>query len=173
MLLNPTSRPLGAQPRHSFHPYALRPEPTADVSVKRFGGIFAHSLVSGGLWWPGWPGCACVSARLFLTTTRQRPVYEVTCGSARGASYDMTGVTGTQVRGAHFSHASLWFLVVRAARERCGACLRLHAAWHGCSRVGAASNDAGRGGCTLQWAVGWSYRQLRWLSGRLPQEGAW
>jgi hypothetical protein len=64
------------------------------------------------------------------------------------------------------------FLVVRAARERCGACLVVPAARRGSSGLGAASDGSGRGRRTLRRAVGWCARApaaralLRWVFGR-------
>jgi hypothetical protein len=69
------------------------------------------------------------------------------------------------------------FLVVRAARERCGACLGVPVPLRGCSGVGAASDGAGRRAPRLRGAVGVcavapaARALLRLVSGRLRRLG--
>ncbi len=58
--------------------------------------------------------------------------------------------------GAHLARAPHRFLVVRGARERCGARLGVPAARHGSFGLGAVLDGTGRGRRTLRRAVGWS-----------------
>ena len=91
-----------------------------------------------------------------------------------GASCD---VAPKRVR-ADSARAPRRSLVVRAARERCGARLGVPAARGGSFGLGAASDGAGRGRRTLRRAVGWSALALaarallRLDSGRLRLAGA-
>ena len=69
------------------------------------------------------------------------------------------------------------FLVVRAARERCGARLGVPAARRGSFGLGVAVRGARRGRCTLRRAVGWfalapaACALLCWVAGRSRQVG--
>jgi hypothetical protein len=79
--------------------------------------------------------------------------------------------------GAHPARAPRRSLVVRVARQRCGARLGVPAARRGSFGLGAALDGAGRGRRTPRRAVGWcalalaARALLRWLSGRLRLTG--
>ena len=96
---------------------------------------------------------ACASQLLEVQDTRGNHASLAQERMATGASEASGCQTGAKLASTPPS-ASRQFLVVCAARERCGACLGVPAARRGSFGVGAASDGAGRRAARLQRAVG-------------------